>query len=305
MSMPSLTYAEQRLSLSARAAAYLELTKPRIGVLVLVTVAVSAFVGSWTTPSPWLLINTLIGTALVAASASALNQFLERRTDAMMDRTRDRPLPAGRLTVAEVLTFGSVTIIAGVAVLAATVNLVTALLGLLTWVLYVLFYTPLKSRTPFNTVVGAVAGALPVLMGWAAVDGSFAPSAGGLKVATLFVIVYLWQFPHFMAIAWIYRRQYGQAGLKMLTVVDPTGQRAGVQAVASAMALIPISLLPLLYRMGTLYTVGALILGALYVFYSIQFLFKRDDPAARKLLHTSLIYLPMLMALFVLSPYLR
>ena len=209
---------------------YLELTKPKISVLVLVTVAVAMFVGNAGLPSPWLLLNALAGTALVAASASALNQRLERRTDALMERTATRPLPAGRLSERDALVFGIVTIVAGLAYLAVVVNWLTAILGALTWLLYVPLYTPLKRTTPLNTVVGAIAGALPTLMGWAAVGGSFSLAAGGggLKAATLFLIVYLWQFPHFMAIAWIYRRQYAAAGLKMLTVVDPSGCRGGL-----------------------------------------------------------------------------
>ncbi|MDZ4820565.1 MAG: heme o synthase [Planctomycetota bacterium] len=302
MNTPAWTYPERRTLVLSKLADYLELTKPRIAVLVLVTVAVAAYIGSWSVISPMLYVHTLLGTALVAASASALNQLIERNTDAKMNRTADRPLPAGRLSQFEVLTFGLITISVGIVYLMLAVNLTTACLGLLTWILYVLFYTPLKTRTPFNTVVGAVAGAMPVLIGWAAVDGSFWPSASGLKVATLFMIVYLWQFPHFMAIAWIYRKQYGDAGLQMLTVVDPSGQRAGLQAVLASLALLPIVLLPGIHNIGLMYLIGVIVLGLVYVYYSINFLFNRNDAAARRLLHASLIYLPAVMALFIVSP---
>ncbi len=221
MSTSTLTYADRQPGLLVRVADYAELTKPRIATLVLVTVAVSAFVAGWGPPNPWLLFNTLVGTALVAASASALNQWLERVSDAQMERTADRPLPSGRLGSVEVLAFSTLSIVLGFGYLAIAVNWLTACLGLITWFTYVWIYTPLKRITPANTAVGAVAGALPVLMGWAAVDSHL-----GLKAFTLFLIVFLWQFPHFMAIAWIYRHQYAAAGLQMLPVVDPSGRRA-------------------------------------------------------------------------------
>ncbi len=283
---------------------YAELTKLRISVMVLVTVAVAAFVGNWGPPAPWLMVSTLLGTALVAASASALNQRLERRTDSLMPRTADRPLPAGRISDRAALRFGAATIALGLVWLAVAVNLATAALGALTWLLYVAVYTPLKTRTPLNTVVGAVAGALPTLMGWTAVGGSLSLAAGGggLMAATLFLIVYLWQFPHFMAIAWIYRRQYTAAGLKMLTVVDPSGRRAGAQAVAAALALSAISLVPLAHYAGWVYCGSALALGAAYLAASVRFGWRRDEASARLLLATSLVYLPVLLVLLMFVP---
>jgi protoheme IX farnesyltransferase len=281
---------------------YVELTKPKISVLVLVTVAVSMFVATWGPPSPWLLLHTLIGTALVAASASALNQRLERSSDALMDRTVSRPLPAGRLTERDAPLFGAGTIVVGLLYLALAVNWATAILGAATWVLYVAVYTPLKRVTPLNTVVGAIAGALPTLMGWSAAGGSFSLSAGGMTAATLFVIVYLWQFPHFMAIAWIYRRQYDAAGLKMLTVVDPTGWRAGQQAVVAALALLPVSLVPALLHAGPVYFAAAIGLGLVYFGSSVRFCVRRDDASARWLLRASLVYLPALLFMIMLVP---
>jgi protoheme IX farnesyltransferase len=288
----------------ARLGDYVELTKPKISLLVLVTVAVSAFLGSWGPPNAALLLHTLLGTALVAASASAFNQRLERRTDALMSRTSTRPLPAGRLSDRQVVAFGAATIVAGLAYLAVAVNPLTAVLGAATWILYVVVYTPLKPLTPFNTVVGAVAGALPTLMGWTAVGGSlgFEIGGGGLKAATLFLIVYLWQFPHFMAIAWIYRRQYAAAGLKMLTVVDPTGRRAGRQAAMAALALIPVSLVPVLQHAGRGYFALALALGVAYLTAAVRFGWRPDEAGARGLLRISLVYLPALLGLLMLVP---
>ena len=221
MSTTSLSVSP-RAAWLVRSADYLELTKPRIAAMVLVTVAVAAFVANWGPPRTWLLLNTLFGTALVASSASALNQWLERDTDARMPRTANRPLPAARLTGAQVLGFAVVTILAGTIYLAVAVETRTAALGLLTWALYVWVYTPLKKRSPLNTTVGAVAGAMPVLMGWSATGAPL-----DLRAWSLFLIVFLWQFPHFMAIAWIYRQQYAAAGLKMLSTVDASGFRAG------------------------------------------------------------------------------
>lgn len=297
MSSSTLSYAARRAGALARLNDYAELTKPRISVLVLVTVAISAFVARWGVLDGVLLIHALIGTALVAASASALNQWLERRTDALMPRTVDRPLPAGRLSPVEVLVFGVAAILLGTSYLAWLVNLNTALLGLATWFLYVWIYTPLKPRTTANTTIGAVAGALPVLMGFAAAGAPL-----GLEAATLFLIVYLWQFPHFMAIAWLYREDYSRAGLQMLTVVDPTGRRAGVQAILAAAALLPVSALPaLLHLGGPVYLLGALSMGLAQLAIALQFMRRLDEICARRLLRASLIYLPGLWLLLMLA----
>ncbi|HKD37896.1 MAG TPA: heme o synthase [Pirellulales bacterium] len=290
-------------AVARKLAAYVELTKPKISVMVLVTVAVAMFVGSWGAPSIWLVLNTVLGTALVAASASAINQRLERDTDALMPRTAGRPLPSGRVGNVESLLFGGLTLAVGLAYLAIAANPLAAALGALTWIVYVPLYTPLKRRTPFNTVVGAVAGALPTLIGWVAVRGSLSisPDGGGVAALTLFLIVYLWQFPHFMAIAWIYRNEYSTAGLKMLTVVDPSGYRAGSQAVMAALALLPVSLVPVVqHHAGAAYFTATTILGLAYLGYSVLFCLRRDDISARRLLRASLIYLPILLALFVL-----
>lgn len=289
---------QRRAGLFVKVADYVELTKPRIAALVLISVAVSAFVGSWGPPQVSVLAHTLCATALIAASASALNQLLERHSDAFMERTADRPLPSGRLSTTEVLCFGAVTIIVGLVYMAWAVNLTTALLGLITWTMYVWIYTPLKSRTPANTAIGAVAGALPVLMGWSAVGAPL-----GIKAGTLFFIVFLWQFPHFMAIAWIYRHQYAAAGLQMLPVVDPTGRRAGAQAVVSALALVPVSLLPaVLHVAGNVYFVWALGLSVAQLACAVVFLLRMNETSARHLLRASLIYLPAVLLLLMVGP---
>jgi protoheme IX farnesyltransferase len=297
-----MTLADRRTTVLARAASILELTKPRIAALVLVTVGVAMFVGSGGRVPPLVLLHTLLGTALVAASASALNQWLERKSDALMARTADRPLPSGRITAAEVFALGGSAAAAGVLYLGLAVNWLAAMAGLVTWFLYVGVYTPMKARSAANTVVGAVGGAMPVLIGWTAVGAPLALSAGGLKAATLFLIVYLWQFPHFMAIAWIYRGQYAAARLQMLTVVDPSGRRAGVQSVVAAIALVPVTLLPVLNFAGPVYLAGAVFLGGAYLLHSLQFFAARDEQSARRLLRTSLIYLPALLGLFMLLP---
>jgi protoheme IX farnesyltransferase len=253
------------------------------------------------------LFHALVGTALIAASASAFNQLIERHRDALMDRTADRPLPSGRLTSQQTIAFGIFTLAAGLGYFSLIVNFTTALLGLLTWAAYVVVYTPMKVRSSANTAIGAVAGALPVLIGWSAVGASFSltdgPLPGGLRVAALFLIVYLWQFPHFMAIAWIYRQQYGAAGMQMLTVVDPTGHRAGLQAILGSLALLPVSLLPVLQLAGRAYIVGAITLGAAYLIASALFCWRRNDRTARGLLRASLVYLPALLILLIVSPH--
>ncbi|MDA1052024.1 MAG: heme o synthase [Planctomycetota bacterium] len=302
MSTTTLSIEPVRAHRLARVADYVELTKPRIGVLVLVTVAISYCCARWGQPAPWAMFHAMLGTLLVASSASALNQYLERRLDLRMDRTADRPLPAGRLSSSEVITFAVVTIVAGEIYLALLVNLESALWGLLTWAIYVWLYTPLKTRTPLNTAIGAISGALPVFIGWAA-SGSVGNDY--LRASSLFMIVFLWQFPHFMAIAWMYRKQYRQAGMQMLSVVDPTGRRAGVQAVCGALALLPVSLLPGLFTPGlggSVYLVAAFLLGVMQLACAVAFCTRLSDLAARRLLKASLVYLPtvLMLALVVL-----
>lgn len=304
-SLAAETAASAALPLSSRLAGrladYAELTKARISVMVLVTVGVSGYLARFGQAEFLPLLHAMIGTALVAASASALNQWLERFSDARMPRTSDRPLPAGRLGAAEVLLFSTATFAVGELWLTLACGWLPAAFGLATWVLYVWIYTPLKRRTPWNTAVGAISGAAPVAIGWTAAGGLL-----DIRLAALFLLVFLWQFPHFMAIAWLYRRQYGDAGMRMMTVCDPSGVRAGVQAVLGASAL-----LPTCAAFGPLFASGALgltmvalalLLAAGQLVCAVGFFARRDDRSARRLLRASLIFLPGVLTLLTLVP---
>ncbi|HZN34915.1 MAG TPA: heme o synthase [Pirellulaceae bacterium] len=301
MSTSPLTLAAPRPLLLAKALDYLELTKPKIAVLELVVVLAAGFVATWGQPHPALLLHVMVGTLLIAASASAANQWLERYRDGRMARTASRPLPAGRLSAGEALAFAAVTLLAGSLYLSAFVNSASLGWALLTWVVYVLAYTPLKTVSPANTAVGAVAGALPVLIGWSATGAAI-----DARAVALALVLFLWQFPHFMAIAWLYRRDYGAAGYQMLTVVDPTGRRAGAQAVLAALALVPVSLVPVLSAAGVgsaLYAAGAILLGGGQLVAAGLFARRPDEFSARLLLRASLAYLPTLLVTLALAPW--
>ena len=295
----SLADAPARSRWLATLADYVELTKPRIVVLELVTVVVAAFLASPWGIDPWTLLHAVTGAALVAASAGALNQWWEQATDARMARTARRPLPAGRLNSKQVLVFGMVTLMAGILELIVWVNIVTAGIALAVWLIYVFAYTPLKSRSPLNTAVGAVSGALPILIGWTATGAAI-----DMRALALVAVMFLWQFPHFMAIAWLYRAEYARAGQQMLTVVDPTGLRAGAQALAGALVLVPVSLVPALAPFAgspVVYGGWTLILGVIQAVVATQFLIRRDDRSARWLLRTSLCYLVCWMGLLLMT----
>ena len=249
------------------------------------------------------LVHTLIGTLLVASSASALNQWLEQNRDRLMKRTANRPLPSGRMGATEVCLFAVVTVAIGLTYLALAVNWLAAAWALTTWLVYVWIYTPMKSRTAANTFVGAVAGALPVCIGWSAVGGTLNPHVDPRGLA-LFLILFLWQFPHFMAIAWMYRAQYAGAGLQMLTVADPTGRQAALQAVTTCLTLLPVSLVPALLTAGTgfwPFLAITLALGVAQLACSLLFLARRSDRSARRLLRATLVYLPALLLCLVLA----
>lgn len=281
-----------------RLADYVELAKPRIAVLVLFTVGAGVLLASGRSFSFLVLLHTVLGTALVAAGASALNQWIERDSDALMRRTEKRPLPSGRLQAAEVFVFGVALGIGGVLYLALTLShFLPALIAALTFVLYVVVYTPLKRRTPLNTLIGAVPGALPPIIGWCAVRGELSREAG-----VLFLILFLWQIPHFLAIAWMYRDEYARAGLLMLPVVDRSGQRTSQNMILYCLALLTVSLQPvMLGEAGPLYLGGAALLGLTFLATAIGFRRWRSHCQARRVLRASLLYLPGLLALLLLD----
>lgn len=275
---------------------YIELTKPKIAILELATIAVAAWLAGAGRLSV-AVAHALAGTTLVAASASVFNQWIERERDRHMRRTADRPLPAGRLADRDVFCFGLATGAIGLVWLAVFVGAATAGFGLLAWFVYVAIYTPLKRLTTLNTAVGAVAGALPVAIGWSAAGGGWSWTAAGL-----FGLVFAWQFPHFMAIAWMYRRDYEAAGFKMLPVVDPSGRKAGQQALAFAAVLVfAAPWLALASGAGTAVAVWSLLLGIGQLACATRFARQLDDGSARLLLRASLAYLPAVLAGFLLA----
>jgi protoheme IX farnesyltransferase len=276
-------------TLAARIGDYAALTKPRLNFLVVATSAAGYYLGAPSRVDGFAMTMAVSGTALVAAGAAVLNQVYERDTDALMRRTRLRPLPDGRVSAIEATIFGSALAATGLLLLAARAGVLAGALALATLVTYLLVYTPMKRRTPLSTLVGAVPGALPPLIGWTAARG--AVTIGGL---TLFAIVFLWQIPHFMAIAWLYRDDYGKAGFPMLPVVEPDGHRTGRHAVVFAAALVPVTLVPRLVGIsGSVYGATAVVLGAALVWLAVRFASTRTDAAARRLFLGSILYLPL------------
>jgi heme o synthase len=276
---------------------YVDLTKPRLNLLVVVTSAGGFYLASNGTKPLLTMIAASIGTALVACGAAVLNQVLERDTDALMERTRMRPLPSGRVTPDDATIFGIALGAAGLGLLYSWANLLAVLLALATILIYLLIYTPLKRRSPLATFVGAVPGALPALIGWTAAIGT--PSAGGWA---LFAIVFLWQVPHFMAIAWMFRDDYHRAGFPMLSVIDPTGRRAGREAVLWTAALVPVSFTPTIVGIsGEIYAWLAGVLGIVLLALAIRFRSTRSDASARALFFGSITYLPLLWAAMMLA----
>ena len=275
---------------------FIALTKPRLNLLVVATSAAAYYLGvpdSAGNPAAldWLRMAQAVGgTALVAGGAAVLNQVYEQDTDALMRRTRERPLPDGRLAAADARLFGIVLAVIGIAWLAAASNMLAALLAFATLAIYLVVYTPMKRRSPAATFVGAIPGALPPVIGWTAAQGT--ASAGGW---VLFAIVFFWQIPHFMAIAWLYRDDYRQAGFPMLPVVEPDGKRTGRQALLHTALLIVVSLLPTLLGIsGWLYFWIAAVLGAGMLVLSARFAVDRSAAAARQLFFGSITYLPLI-----------
>jgi protoheme IX farnesyltransferase len=269
-----------------------QLVRPKIALMVLATVATAWWLTAGRPADPRPLLWLLVGTALVAASSSVANQILERASDRLMPRTAGRPVAAARLPVGAAWVASAALLAAGVAISVAAAGWPATLASLATWLLYVVAYTPLKRLTPLNTAVGAVAGALPVAIGWLAADGPARFAAGdaraALAAAALGTVLYLWQFPHFMAIAWLYRRQYAAAGLQMLTVVEPAGLRAAGQAVSAALAMVPASLVLAVPSGSVRLFLAAALAAIVYAGAALWFAVRRDDAAARTLLLVSL-----------------
>lgn len=280
---------------------YISLTKPRITWLILMSTGVGYFFGlrgaslgqiDW-----WALLHTIMGTGLIASGTAALNQWYERDADAKMRRTSDRPLPAGRLDARRALIFGAALAIAGFAELAWFVNLLSGVLGMATLASYLFLYTPLKQRSWLSTTVGAFPGAMPPMIGFAAASGTLTAQAW-----VLFAILFLWQFPHFYAIAWMYRDDYARAGIRMLPVVEPDGHSTARQIVLYASLLIPVSLAPgLLGMSGKIYLLGALALGVWFLYSGVRAATERSILRARGVLLVSVFYLPLLYGLMLLD----
>lgn len=278
-------------------AVYADLFKARLTLLVLITTAVGFYIGQQGPLNYLLLTHAVLGTALVASGGAALNQLLEREHDARMRRTQSRPLPSGRLQPGTVRLLGSALGLGGLAYLAILVNPLTAWIGAFTLVTYVFVYTPLKRLTWLNTLVGAIPGAIPPLMGWTAARGTLSPEG-----FALFGIQAFWQIPHFMAIAWIYRDEYARAGFKMLPLFDPSGARTARQALSHTAALIVVSVCVYLFHLtGPVYLLGALVLGGLFLWFAVGFARALTLASARKLFYFSIIYLPLLLGLVVLD----
>jgi len=275
----------------------LTLTKPELTLLSVVTALGGAYLASGTTVHPGALLHTLLGTLLVGGGAGTLNQYLERNFDALMRRTENRPVPSGRIGERVALLFGLGLSVGGVAQLALFTHPLAAYLAIATLVSYLLLYTPLKRVTPFATVVGGIPGALPPLIGWAAVSGELTMGAW-----SLFFILFFWQMPHFLSLGWMYRKDYARAEYRLLTVVDPTGEVASRQILIYSIALIPASVMPTMVgTLGVLYFVGALILSVTLLQFSIRLYRDRSNDTARKLFLGSLLYLSLLVGLMILD----
>ncbi len=278
-----------------RASDFLTLAKPRVNLLVVASTMAGYYMGAGPDSQLGTLVSVVVGTALVAGGGAALNQVAERETDGLMRRTRLRPLPDGRLQPTEALFFAVALVALGLAGLAVGTNLLAAGVALVTVVCYAFVYTPLKRHTSFATVVGAVPGALPPLIGWAAARDAIDPA--GL---TLFAIVFLWQLPHFLAIAWMYRDDYARGGFPLLPVVEPDGRSTGRQAMLYAAALVPASLAPTVLGLtGAAYFAGALVLGVAFLALTVRFALRRTLGAARLLFLGSVLYLPIVWILMI------
>jgi len=287
----------QQMTVRQRLTDYLALTKPRVVLMVLITTFVGYYLGSRDGLDPIPLLHTLVGTALAAGGTMALNQFMERIRDSQMVRTRHRPLPEGRLLPIEALVFGSAVTVLGLAYLLWTVGPLTAGLTATIAATYLLVYTPLKPVTSLCSLVGAIPGALPPVVGWAAARGDV-----GFEAWLLFAIMFLWQVPHTLAIGTLYRDDYARAGIRVLPVVDWSGTSSGTHSVTNCLALLPVALMPTLVGMtGTIYFVAALVMSAGLLWTAIALRRSGSLADARRLLMASLLYLPLLLAVMAID----
>lgn len=277
--------------------AFFELTKPRVIRSVILTSAVGFYLASSGRLDLLLLFHTLVGTTLLSGGAAVLNEFLEREADGRMRRTCSRPLPSGRLSEGEALIAGSILIVVGSVYLALLTTLLAAFLGCVTLAVYLLVYTPLKMKTPICTTIGAIPGAIPPLIGWAAAKGSLDSHA-----LLLFAILFAWQFPHFLAISWLYKEDYKRAGFAMLSSIDPDGRRTGRRILIFTVILFGLSVVPVTSGLtGTVYLVGALVLGSVFLWFGFEAALFRTTTAARHVLMASVVYLPLLLFLMVID----
>lgn len=273
------------------------MTKPEVNFLVVASSLAGFYLGSSGSLNYVLLLNTLVGTLLVASGTATLNEYMERAYDGRMRRTADRPLPAGRVRPVEGLILGLALSIGGGIYLDLTANRLACFIALLTLCLYLLLYTPLKRRTPLCTVIGAVPGAMPPLIGWAAARGSLS-----FEAWLLFIILFLWQFPHFSAIAWMYRQDYSRAGYLMLPPSDQKGRFMTTQVIGFSLLLIPVTLMPaLMGAAGRVYLVGAVILGLAFLYFGARLAFSRSNAIARRLVLASVVYLPLIYLLMIVN----
>jgi protoheme IX farnesyltransferase len=276
---------------------YIELTKPRITWLILMSTAIGYYFGTSGSWNWTVLFHTLLGTGLIASGTAALNQWYEWAADARMQRTRNRPIPSGRLTRRQALVFAVALSVAGFAELALAVNALTGWLGLFTLATYLFLYTPLKQRSPHSTTIGAIPGAMPPLIGFAAAAGQLTAEAWAL-----YAILFVWQFPHFYAIAWMYRDDYGRAGIRMLPVVEPEGESTARRILFFLLLLIPVSLVPSVLGMtGRVYLAGAFAMGLYFLAAGLGVIRDRSLLRARGVLMASVVYLPVLYGLMLLD----
>ena len=288
---------DESLSLREKLSAYVELTKPRITFLIVLTSAAGFYLGARGNLNYLVFFHAMAGIALLSSGIATLNQYMERHLDGLMRRTAARPLPTGKLSPFEALIFGASLTVAAEAYLAVLVNPLTGALGLSVIAGYLFCYTPLKTRSTLSTFIGAFPGAMPPLMGWTAARGAMSTEAW-----VLFAILFLWQFPHFLAIAWMYREDYERAGIVMLPVIEPEGRITGQQIIAYTLMLLPVSLIPTWMGIaGSVYFYGAIVLGLLFLYSSVRAAFSKSRQQARRLLLASVLYLPLLFGLMVIN----